>query len=470
MIYGKECTGYPASFAFRTYKPIGQEETTSEDKEQLACMETTPARLEVRIGRLAGSDSIPSSPVPCLEWQSLCYFFHQHVLHVERSPCEGHLAFFPELYQERGDDPCLKNAILSVSYLTLYNTSGVEQLHVNARKHYGAALTSLITTLNSKELALRDEIIAASLFLSMFIDLSGERESIHNPHIPGIFSLMQSWGRTQMNSKYGRRLFGWAVTQIQMQAMLNRQYNYAALPDSIQKQFNPDIVWLSGIIAGKISAFHNAASETRRILKCQILDTDEAGRLFHGLLKQASSLFENINTWHRGIPKHWRCQYEVFTADNVPQKSDKAIHDPWTMCFLASGFAAQISFQSHILKCYDDLQSFGLTLAHPLFADIPTELFSNIDSHIRYLIDLICSTVTNTLGKVDKHGRLRLLPDSKLANGYTLLWPMWTVANCEFSTKEQISLCQQGLKSVGSTMGCRLASSLSETSGSITPE
>lgn len=175
MIYGKECTGYPSSFAFRTYKPTGQEGDSSQGSALLKCKDNTmQRRLEGEVDRVGGSNgpastsSVPHSPVLCLEWQSLCYFFHQHVLQVARSPCEGHLAFFPELYQERGDDPCLRNAILSVSYLTLFNTSGVQQLQVHARKHYGAALNSLIATLNSNELALRDEVVAASLFLSMF--------------------------------------------------------------------------------------------------------------------------------------------------------------------------------------------------------------------------------------------------------------------------------------------------------------
>ncbi|KAJ9218542.1 transcriptional regulator family: Fungal Specific TF [Paecilomyces variotii] len=478
MIYGKECTGYPSSFAFRTYKPTGQEGDPSQGSALLKCKDNTmQRRLEGEVDRVGGSNgptstsSVPHSPVLCLEWQSLCYFFHQHVLQVARSPCEGHLAFFPELYQERGDDPCLRNAILSVSYLTLFNTSGVQQLQVHARKHYGAALNSLIATLNSNELALRDEVVAASLFLSMFTDLSGERESILNPHIPGISSLMQSWGRTQLRSKYGRRLFGWAVTQIQMQAMFNKQYRYTALPESVKTQYNPDIVYLAGTIAGKISDFHNAASETRQILCSAIPNPEPAEKLFCALFKKAHSLFEDIDVWHKGIPRHWRCQYEAPAAENnTPATPENATRDPWTRCFLASSHAAQISFYSHVIKCYDDFRSFGLTLADPIFRNIPVELFNNLDGRIRYLTDLVCSTVTTALGSIDKHGYFRLLPHSKVANGYTLLWPMWVVANCEFSTAEQASLCQQGLQCVGTAMGCKLALSLSQTSASIMPE
>ena len=45
-------------------------------------------------------------------------------------------------------------------------------------------------------------------------DLSGETGDRLNPHIPGAYSLLQLRGRSQLNTKYGRELFGWAVTQV----------------------------------------------------------------------------------------------------------------------------------------------------------------------------------------------------------------------------------------------------------------
>lgn len=184
-----------------------------------------------------------SGPALSLEWQALCYFVHHHVLHVHRSPCRGYLAFFPDLYREMGDN-CLflQHAVLGVASLALFNTSRVGQLYVNARKHYGSAMGFLCQALSSSEIAMKDEIFAATLLLSVFAvcissrircyiykclglsvssqDLSGETGDRLNPHIPGAYSLLQLRGRSQLNTKYGRELFGWAVTQVVCPALL----------------------------------------------------------------------------------------------------------------------------------------------------------------------------------------------------------------------------------------------------------
>lgn len=109
-----------------------------------------------------------TGPALSLEWQAVCYFTHHHVLKVHKSPCRGFLAFFPELYKEKGDDLCLKHAVLSVASLSLFNASQVGQLYVNARRHYGSAIKSLYNALKSNETAVTDEVFAASLFLNVF--------------------------------------------------------------------------------------------------------------------------------------------------------------------------------------------------------------------------------------------------------------------------------------------------------------
>ncbi|PWY92301.1 hypothetical protein BO70DRAFT_402208 [Aspergillus heteromorphus CBS 117.55] len=194
---------------------------------------------------LIPSSFAPSSPpkaiIPCLEWQSLCYFFHQHVLHTHRSPCEGHLAFLPELYQERGNAPCLRNAILSVYYLSLFNASRMDELYVSARKHYGAALKSLTQALNDDELSIQDETFAAALFMSMFTEI---------------------------------------------QAVASNLFSYACLPASISMAYNPDYVLRLGIITSMISEFCQSSSEFQRIEAER--SPKACARLLHSLLGRAS--------------------------------------------------------------------------------------------------------------------------------------------------------------------------------------
>lgn len=104
----------------------------------------------------------------CKEWQSLCSFMNQVVLKVHRSPCGGHLAFLPDFFEEKGNAPCLKHAILSVSYITLANISGTQESYIKARRHYGLSLGHLNKMLGSREDAMKDETFAACLLLSIF--------------------------------------------------------------------------------------------------------------------------------------------------------------------------------------------------------------------------------------------------------------------------------------------------------------
>ncbi|GKZ22829.1 hypothetical protein AbraIFM66951_004953 [Aspergillus brasiliensis] len=424
----------------------------------------TDTRL-VRVKSPSTPPSPPAAITPCLEWQSLCYFFHQHVLPTQKSPCEGHLAFLPELYQEKGNDPSLRHAILSVSYLSLFNTARVDELYVNARKHYGAALKSLTASLSNKETSLQDETFAAALFLSMFMDLSGERQGAVNPHIPGICSLMYLRGRPQRSSKYARKLFGWAFTQIQIQAIVSNQFAYACLPPSINMAYNPDYVLRSGIITSMISEFCQAASEFRRSEHNH--PPTARARLLHSLLGRGYFVLEQINIWDEAVPHHWKRQFDVPAMGHVNQAEQAASRDPWTPCFLAVVQAAQIFFYIHLFECWEKFVPVASEIDDEHLEDFSIESFNGVDDRIRSLIDVICDTVTGTLGRVTSNHEFQLHPNSKLANGYTLLWPMWVVVNSGLATADQMDLCRRALECVGSTMGYRLASVLCADS---TPE
>ncbi|OOF96817.1 hypothetical protein ASPCADRAFT_515024 [Aspergillus carbonarius ITEM 5010] len=435
----RECTGYPDAFAFRAYKMQPQ--------------------AGIAIARKRGKKSAESDqPTSGRRTPSRAASEQESTETRLRSPCEGHLEFLPELYQEKGSDPCLRHAILSVSYLSLFNTARVNELYVNARKHYGVALKSLTAALSNKETSGQDETFAAALFLSMFIDLSGERQGEINPHVPGICSLMHLRGRPERSSKYARKLFGWAFTQIQIQAIASNQFSYACLPASINMAYNPDYVLRSGIITSMISEFCQSASEFRRAEQYQIPRT--SARILHSLLGRAYFIMEQIGIWDEAVPKHWKHQCSVPTVDGVNQAEQAASRDPWTPCFLAVVQAAQIFFFLHVLECSDKFASVAYAIDDDHLENLPAETFSGLGNRIRSLIDVICSTVSYTLGHVTPTNEFKLHPNSKLANGYTLLWPMGVVINCRLATAEQLTLCRRALECVGSTMGYRLASVL----------
>lgn len=181
--HGVKCTGYPEKFSFREYKPPRKATTTDPASPQKSTVTESSATSSPKTLRSINASS-PSSPFSaisvtseiqpsrglpeCADWQSICNFMNQVVLRVHRSPCKGYLAFMPDLFQEKGDDPCLKHAILSISYLTLSNKTGHQELHLKARKNHGLSLEHLNKALGSRENAVKDEILAACLLLSIF--------------------------------------------------------------------------------------------------------------------------------------------------------------------------------------------------------------------------------------------------------------------------------------------------------------
>lgn len=308
-------------------------------------------------------------------------------------------------------------------------------------------------------------------------DLSGERQGAVNPHIPGICSLMHLRGRPERSSKYARKLFGWAFTQIvsqttvftkavvdlvctlqQIQAVANNQFAYACLPASINMAYNPDYVLRSGIITSMISEFCHGASEFRRT-EHNYPPTARA-RLLHSILGRAYFIMEQISIWDEAVPQHWKRQFAVPGMGQVNHAEQAASRDPWTPCFLAVVQAAQILYLVHVFECWEKYVPFASAINDEHIEYFPVETFSGIDDRIRSLIEVICDTVTYTLGHVTPNHEFQLHPNSKLANGYTLLWPMWVVVNSGLATADQLTLCRLALECVGSTMGYRLASVL----------
>ncbi|KAL4771635.1 hypothetical protein BDW60DRAFT_207996 [Aspergillus nidulans var. acristatus] len=151
---------------------------------------------------------------------SVSCFMRTYVLIVEKSPCGGHLASLPEFYREKSSEPCLRHSVLSLGYLALFNNRHQsEPLWIQARKHYSAALAALAAAIDTNESAVRDEVFASALFLGIFTDLSGERRTQLNDHIPGVHALIQARGSASLSGSMG-----------QIQEIANNEYGCAHLP------------------------------------------------------------------------------------------------------------------------------------------------------------------------------------------------------------------------------------------------
>lgn len=200
------------------------------------CGGSTPARNESTSPVVSNSGSAgecvldvqePPSPLALRrvedstwEERAICYFFDQYTTFGDTGDCVNHLQFLPSLYalcreNEREGLPssCLRWAVDATSLITLGNEAKIPSLAVKARQSYGMALRGLRQALESRSQAVQDETFAAIVLLSLFEDITGERNGLSSSHTAGFELLMKLRGESQLGHQLGRDLFSFAYAQ-----------------------------------------------------------------------------------------------------------------------------------------------------------------------------------------------------------------------------------------------------------------
>lgn len=150
------------------------------------------------------------------EQRALCFFFDQYTIKADEDG--GHLDYLPPLYarevrQSSGLTPsCLKWAVDATALMTLANAKNAPLLMKKARQGYGKALRGLQEALASPAHAVRDETFASVVLLSLYEDISGERNGLFSSHTAGFEFLMKLRGEGQMDHQRGRDMFNFAYT------------------------------------------------------------------------------------------------------------------------------------------------------------------------------------------------------------------------------------------------------------------
>ncbi|KAL4754500.1 hypothetical protein BDW72DRAFT_190089 [Aspergillus terricola var. indicus] len=497
--FGRKCPGYPDTFAFKAYDGSSQR-TASASRwiDQPSSAEESPSTGQKRAGSAENlaSTSVPASPaspassassavrrapVPlpvCMsdlrpdvyishldrvsnrpartgpvpirippsirtgnpDDVSVSCFMRTHVLIVEKSPCGGHLAFLPEFYGEKSSEPCLRHSVLSLGYLALFNNRHQSQaLWIQARKHYSAALAALAAAIDTKESAVRDEVFASALFLGIFTDLSGERRTQLNDHIPGVYALIQARGSASLSGKYGRRLLAWAFNQLQIQAIANNEFGYAHLPSLFEDLERPDSVCQAIKLVSLVSGFCQSTREARR----------PTPTYPHTLPQSLEHVFDEIVNWEARLPGHWKRQLEHMRRDCFTRNGEASDQSTniWTACFMALITSSILLFY---IRCLDYYPAFFLTDYEygPAGGELYFPVFHRYDIYhrIEQSLNTICSSVRYTLGDLDVYGTFHPFPEINHGIAYNLRWPISLVSQCGFASTEQVLLCTEALR------------------------
>jgi hypothetical protein len=155
------------------------------------------------------------------EERAICFFFDQYTCSNETGECISHLGFLPSLYalcrdagekERSASSSSLRLAVDATALVTLSNEIREPSLIVKARYLYGMALQRLRQALESRTQAVRDETLASVVLLSIFEDITGERNGLASSHTVGLEILMKLRGMSQFGHAQGRDLFNFAYT------------------------------------------------------------------------------------------------------------------------------------------------------------------------------------------------------------------------------------------------------------------
>lgn len=153
------------------------------------------------------------------EERALCYFFDQYTACAEDEEGMGHLEYLPPLYTRAGEvngngagspAACLRWAVDATALMTLASASNAAPLMIKARQGYGKALRGLREALASSDSAVEDETFASVMLLSLFEDITGERNGLFSSHTAGFGFLMKLRGKSQLDHQRGRDMFNFA--------------------------------------------------------------------------------------------------------------------------------------------------------------------------------------------------------------------------------------------------------------------
>lgn len=206
------------------------------------------------------------------------------------------------------------------------------------------------------------------------------------------------------------------------------------------------------LIVAKISHFYSTAAKhlaswTKNSTaslenRVSILSTmDHAMRLQVELSSWDSSLPELLRP--RSIAVENGCQLITFSCR-------------WIASVWALYQSSLILFYSKVLSCCQTI------LNHDCYKALAgMDLINNAavlaEKNIVRLVETICGSVSYLFGEVDEYGNRTASADHKASILYNLIWPLALITRCRFSTEDQIQLCGDRLRQIGSMYGLNLA-------------
>ncbi|KAJ5565620.1 transcriptional regulator family: Fungal Specific TF [Penicillium sp. DV-2018c] len=481
-IYGRPCPGYRPDAVFRNetkkverlvksgtavnpdaHSKKDSKDTSVSSADSSALTLSSPrSRHASSHAKHRGKSMLTLSPADA-SWdqRALCYFFDQYTIKADAED-PGHLDYLPPLYarelgRQSGGTPSssLKWAVDATALMTLANAKNAPPLMIMARQRYGRALRSVREALASPALAAKDETFASVVLLSLYEDISGERNGLFSSHTAGFEFLTKLRGNAQMSHKRGRDMFHFAYTHTYIEIL--------ALGD--KPRFSLD--WALGML--------DNSNPVERL----IISASEICHLY-GSFRFASEIPDQatveswitavrecdieLSRWTETLADSW-LPLVVYSAQGEPLLTYNRLSTAVIWNYYR---AVRVMLQQLLLELNRTLTTLKAANKQiPGFvkaSDTPSESAldeESVRAVIREMTTDVCRSIPFALADVDSLGR----PNNKsngawqmrAAQGYGLLWPLWYVLSCGMPTPVQVEQIRTVLSHVGSTLGIKLA-------------
>ncbi|PYH91354.1 hypothetical protein BO71DRAFT_332435 [Aspergillus ellipticus CBS 707.79] len=397
------------------------------------------------------------------EEKAICYFFEQYTIVDDIPGSPGHLGFVPSLYavcrdQSLGSSASssLRLAVDATSLIAMSNLVGAPSLVAQARNRFGLALQRLQAALNSPVEAVKDETFATLVILTLFEDISGDRNGFPSSHTLGFDALMKLRGDNQLVHAQGLDMFKFAFVHMQVESLVLREKPRFDVDWLVQRLDSTDPLQQLMIIAAGIaplvcepSSISNGlggASITQLaewIDSCRKLDTE---------------LFE----WSHSVPGDGLpLAIRSHTGEDVLTYREMIIASIW--------LHYRVGRMMVHLVLIDLFRTLASTVKSP---GIQREASQQEAESIRICQDLItesCQSIPFTFGEVDLFGN-PLAPSTggkhpvRAFYIHSMMWPLWFILTCDLTTPTQAQMIRSVLSRSGTTLGIKLALFLANTS------
>ncbi|OQE81625.1 hypothetical protein PENNAL_c0040G04708 [Penicillium nalgiovense] len=395
------------------------------------------------------------------EQRALCYFFDQYTIKADAEE-GGHLDYLPPLYarelgrQSESPSSCLRWAVEATALMTLANAKNAPPLMNKARQGYGRALRGLQEALASPANAVKDETFASVVLLSLYEDISGERNGLFSSHTAGFEFLTKLRGNTLIGHQRGRDMltFAYAHTYVEILALGDKP------------RFDNE--WVLGMLDINIPVERLMLTASKL---CQLFvhirfppkPPDQA--VIESWIASGREYDIELSQWTQTLPDRW-LPLVVYSAQGEPLLTYNRLHNAVVWNYYR---AVRVMIQQLLLGLNSTLMSVKAAnkqFFNPEDTNSPEpESESVLDEPalraiIREMTTDVCRSIPFALSDVDSLGRPTKSDGAwqmRAAQGYGLLWPLWYILSSGMPTPSQVDLIRTVLSRVGSTLGIKLA-------------